>query len=129
MTAAAVARLYRWEASVPYVAPLNTSAWRRHWSSAHRERQRWQQLMAFAFPSFARPTAPLARARVTITRVSSSSRHPDPENLAYATKPTLDALVSLRILADDGPEIERVWRWERGPRGTRETRIFVEELV
>lgn len=121
-------QLYRWEGSVRYVAPMNTSAWRRHWSAAMRERDQWQRLVAFAFPSFARPAAPLPRARVTITRVSSAPRHPDPDNLAYASKPILDALVSLRILADDGPEIERVWRWEKGPRGVRETRIFVEEL-
>ncbi len=120
---------YRWEATVPYCAPMNTSAWRRHWSHANRERKQWQQLLAFAFPSFARPSSPLTYARVTVTRVSCASKHPDPDNLAYSSKPILDALVSLRILADDGPEIERVWRWERGPRRKPLTRIFVEELA
>lgn len=119
---------YCYEGSVPYITPMNTSAWRRHWSVAHRERVRWQHWISWAFPTHTRPQAPLVRARVTVTRVSSSRRHPDPDNLAFASKPCLDALVSLRILADDGPEIERVWKWEQGPRRKPETRIRVEEL-
>lgn len=121
---------YRYEATIPFVAPMNTSAWRRHWSAAKRERDAWQVAMAFAFPTFARPRQPLARARVTITRITCAAKHPDPDNLAYASKPILDALVSIRVIADDGPEVERVWRWERGTkRGRKFTRVVVEEVV
>jgi hypothetical protein len=75
-----------------------------------------------------RPEQPLKYARVTVTRVTAASRHPDPDNLAFCSKGLVDALVSIGILEDDGPEVERVWRWIRGPRRKPETRILIESV-
>jgi Holliday junction resolvase RusA-like endonuclease len=107
---------------------MNTSATRRHWSFAHKQRRQWETWIVFGFKPGNKPREPLKFARVTVTRVTAASKYPDIDNLHYACKPIFDALVSRGILADDGPEVERVIRWERGKRRKPETRIKIEEI-
>lgn len=117
---------YRLDLTLEGLPPIN-SADARHWRTRHRHRKLWKRRVWAA--TFAhKPSAPLSRARVQITRASSVE--PDPANLGEGAKFLLDGLVESRIIADDDratigmPDL----RWIPAPPKQGRVRIVVEEL-
>lgn len=127
----------------------NRTAWT-HWRAKHRERQAWEAsiknalvlwLEARSRQSAARrgvlgelvrgefPPAPEGRYRVEIVRVVPRANHvitDEEDNLAGATKPILDALVSLGMIFSDRSALcERPLPTQRVHKGTTETIIRV----
>ena len=73
------------------------------------------------------PAAPLARARVEITRCSTTE--PDYDGLVAGGKFLLDGLVRAGVLEDDNPRVvgQPVYRWERAKRGAGCVRVVVTD--
>lgn len=112
LTRAVVLEPRVWEYRVPVLPELpNRKGQGHHWSREARYRKSWHWLVRCAVGNV-RPAAPLAHARVVLTR--HSRRAPDPDNLAASWKPVLDGLVRARVLLDDSPaHVELASRWER----------------
>ena len=127
-----LARPYRLEIELPGLPRGNTSALRRHRYAQARSARRLQELVV-ALVGRKLPSKPLRHARVTMVR--RSSVEPDHEGLVLPFKAPLDALCAVgrgpraRVIEDDRPsQCERVYRWERAPRGKGSLVIMVEEL-
>jgi hypothetical protein len=125
-----VASKYRLEIELRGLPPLQTAAPKGvHWATAWRIARRWKRDVALAVSAGGRPAAPLARARVRLTRCSA--QEPDPDNLASSFKPLLDALVESCVLEGDTPEHfvgrrpEYAWQW--AARGAGHVRIEVTQ--
>ena len=123
---------YRLELELPGLPRGNTSALRRHRYVQARAARRLQELVV-ALVGRRVPPKPLRNARVTMIR--RSSVEPDHEGLVVPFKAALDALCAVgrgpraRVIEDDRPsQCERVYRWERAPRGAGSLVIVVEEL-
>ena len=101
--------------TIPGLPRLNAADYV-HWRQLHRERRQWGDLVAVATIG-RRPSQPLERARVKLTRISCSSREPDRDNLYHSFKPVLDGLVKCGILLDDKPSVIGTpgVAWERSP--------------
>lgn len=98
-----------------YLPPMNTAHTRRHWSVAHRERQKAEMLVFAALPKGARSLC-LKRASIVLTR--HSAKEPDAENLSMSFKGIVDSLVTLGVLEDDSPRhLVREYRWSPAKRG------------
>lgn len=124
---------YRLRLELPGLSRVNTAATRASRWRQYREARRLQELVVLLVPRRKRPSAPLSRARVTLTR--HSSVEPDHEQLAMGFKAVLDALTArgrgprARVLEDDSPRhVERVYRWEKAPPGAGRLTVLVEAL-
>jgi len=105
-------KTYRRNVFVDYLPPMNTAHTRRHWSAAHKEKQKWIKLLLIAFPKAKMPDQPLQKSEITITRMSS--REPDFDNMVMAAKPIFDALQKRGIIVDDAPRnVKRDYRWRK----------------
>jgi Holliday junction resolvase RusA-like endonuclease len=75
-----------------------------------------------------RPRAPLKRARLTLTRCSST--RPDPDGLVSSFKHIIDGLVEARVLEND--RLENIgfpnYAWEKAPSGKGHCKIHIEEI-
>ena len=93
-----------WSASItmPW-APVSPNTWgsRRSWVYLE-QRARFQRYLEAAIPAYAKPPKPLARATVSFHMRRTMTM--DTDNLRFACKPILDALVSLKVLQGDTPE-------------------------
>jgi Holliday junction resolvase RusA-like endonuclease len=74
------------------------------------------------------PAEPLVKARITITRFSSTE--PDFDGLVAGGKFLLDGLVKAGVIHDDRPGIigQPVYRWEKYPPKMGKVQILVESL-
>ena len=124
--------LYRLELDLPGLADLRQK--QGHWRTRAREAAKWRALVRL-LTGHRRPTEPLQRARVTITRCSSVQ--PDWDNMVAAGKPIVDGLIRsgpnlprADVLVDDSPDVivERSYLWELAPKGKGHTRVVVEEV-
>lgn len=74
------------------------------------------------------PKAPLLKAKITCTRVSSQPM--DSDNLVSGFKPIIDGLVDAKVLVND--RFENIgmpdYRWEKGRKAKGCVKIEVEEL-
>lgn len=113
--------------TLPGLPPTNAADRRSHWSY-HKLSKTWQNKTAAAvLEALGRwPEAPLERARVTITRCSTTE--PDFDGLVAAGKHILDGLVRAGVLVDDAPKVigRPQYFWERAPRGQGCVRVHVE---
>lgn len=111
--------------------PSCNSAAAPHWRTRHIERVKWKSKVCGAvLQALGRwPSKPLERARVELTRCSSS--RPDADNLASSFKFVLDGLVLARVIADDKPSVigQPVFAWEKTSPRKGCVRIKVEELA
>ena len=125
---------YAFTFTIPRLPPMNTAATRRHWSHGHREAKLWREEVILITRGH-RPPAPLQRARITLTRRSST--RPDPDNLQTAFKPVVDALTRTRrnvpradvLWDDDSAHLDRVYLWEYAPPRKGGIRVRVEEVA
>lgn len=117
------------------LASLNVRQ-RTHWAELHAEQQRMgQEVMAAIGGPRYYPRPAFERARVTVLRLSAGQL--DPDNLAAACKPLLDALcmrsprhpTGQGIIIDDASDrIELVVRQGDAGRGDGATMVRVEDL-
>lgn len=97
-----------------------------NWRADHGQKKKWKQWVGECLMGRF-PPKPLARARVTFTRFSSSE--PDDDGLAHGFKPVRDALVIYGIIQDDKRKnLEAVYRWERAKPKAGFIRVEIEEL-
>ena len=122
-----MSELYRLEIDIEGLPPINSADAPNRWKR-HKQRKLWKQLV-WAHTIGKRPSAPLPRAHVSITRCSSVE--PDPANLGEGAKFILDGLVESGILVDDDrmtigmPDL----LWEPAPPKKGHVRILVEEAT
>ena len=100
---------------------------RAHWAVKAKEAQRWRQAVCAATCG-QRPTAPLAKARLVLTRHSATQ--PDPDGLCSTFKHVIDGLIDAKVIENDKyinigmPH----YRWEKSPRGKGFIKIEVKEI-
>jgi Holliday junction resolvase RusA-like endonuclease len=98
-----------------------------HWRVIKQERDKWK-MAVIAVAARWKPATPLTRARLTLTRCSTTQ--PDPDGLVSGFKAIVDGLVRAGVLEDDkGKNIGFPdYRWEKAPRGKGCVRVKVEEI-
>ena len=108
--------------------PATTNAnGRKHWALKAKEARHWKKEVAAAI-GYNKPSKPLPRASLTLTRASSVA--PDFDGLVSSFKHVIDALRECGIISEDklvnigAPK----YLWEPAPRGKGYIRVQVEEL-
>ncbi len=99
------------ERSLP---PTVNAMGRWHWTRKVRLAKIWQNIVrAYVLDSGRAGSPPLTRARITLTRCSSSE--PDFDGLVSSFKVVLDALVKNGIIIDDKPSVigTPTYLWEK----------------
>ena len=98
-----------------------------HWAQYYRESVKWKKSLIPYFTSM-KPSKPLKKARLTLTRYSSSQ--PDYDGLVSSFKHVIDALVDAGILENDKPQnIGRsTYTWEKAEKNKGYIRVLVEEI-
>lgn len=107
--------------------PKTTNAYKRqHWTHKWEESKKWKALVAFETHG-RRPAIPLFRAKLTLTRSSSSS--PDSDGLVSSFKHVIDGLVYAKIISNDKYENIGMpeYKWEKSKRGKGKIKVKVEE--
>lgn len=94
--------LYTFEVEIPVLPRLPNQLLGAKWRTRAGHAKKWEHLV-WRYCWHLRPTEPLKRARLTLTRFSS--RRPDFDGLVGSFKSPLDALVKLGVLADDAHEV------------------------
>lgn len=101
---------------------------RMHWRVKHNEMQAWKSKVFYAIQPNARPKKPLAKAKITLTRHSSTC--PDYDNLASSWKGAIDGLVMAGIIIDDNMNVIGMpdFRWEKAKPKEGHVTIKVEGM-
>lgn len=98
-----------------------------HWTSRKRTADQTTSAVMAVVGRF-KPVKPLAKAKLTLTRFSSSQ--PDFDGLVGSFKGTVDALVKIGVLENDKPSnlpgIE--YFWEKAPPGQGKIKVQIREL-
>ncbi len=89
---------------------------RTHWALQHKEAKKWKQFVRLKV-GLQRPDKPLERARLILTRVSSSE--PDYDGLVSSFKHVIDGLIEAGVIVSDKMSVIGVpeYRWLKGRRG------------
>lgn len=92
----------------------NLKSGKSHWRHADRERKKWQEAVFYAVAA-KRPKAPLKKAKLILTRLSSVE--PDFDGLVRGMKSVVDGLVVSGVLENDRLSNTGAWdcRWEKCP--------------
>lgn len=101
-----------------------------HWSVKGRHAKEWRAAVVYAVRAcgISKPDAPLAKAKLTLIRISSGKL--DYDGLVSTFKPVIDGLVDAEVLVDDDiasigiPE----YKQEKGKQGRGKITVIVEEL-
>lgn len=122
--------LYRLEFELSGLPRMSNASGRKstHWRVLKTESDTWKaRVIRLVRPSL--PTVPLARAKLTLTRCSSSS--PDSDGLVSGFKHVIDGLVIAGVLENDRYEnIEMpTYLWRKVPAGKGMIRVVVEEVT
>lgn len=101
------------------------------WRARHGEARKWLRLIAdeMVLTNQRAPTAPLKKAKLTLTRFSSQA--PDFDGLTYSFKFCVDALRKLNIIEDDNMKVIGAPEYKWAQAKIREGRIHirVEEIT
>lgn len=99
-----------------------------HWSQVAKERKKWRTAICLIAKS-QRPSTPLAKAKLTLTRCSTSK--PDHDNLAASFKGVVDGLVDADVILDDNDDVvvERHYLHEKAPRNRGYIKVKVEGIA
>ena len=111
---------------LPGLPPMNTADGM-HWRKRHKLKKYWETAVHYAVIG-KRPVQPLERARVRVTRCSSSE--PDFENMTQGGKFILDGLVKAGVLIDDKPSVigQPVYEWRLAKPKHGCVRVSVESV-
>jgi Holliday junction resolvase RusA-like endonuclease len=98
-----------------------------HWRRKGEYVRAWHRSVWLAVGA-RKPKAPLERARLTLTRYSSSE--PDYDGLVSSFKPVIDGLIRCGVLKDDKySNIGRSeYRWQKAPAKQGKIQVIVEEV-
>lgn len=101
------------ELTIPEPTPSLNPMLRQFWVKRTKEQKRWRWLVRAArLEAKYHPTAPIEKARVTVTR--HGRRILDTDNLYGGVKGLVDLLVKEGILANDTPDhVELVMRQQK----------------
>lgn len=100
---------------------------RSHWTVKLRESRKWHDAVKI-ITSSNRPSSPLVKAKVFLTRFSS--RCPDADGLCHSFKHVLDGLQQAGIIENDNyehigfPE----YKWEKAKKGEGKIKVKVESI-
>lgn len=94
-----------------------------HWRVRSGHAKRWERAV-WAKCWHLRPSEPLNKAKLRLTRFSSAS--PDYDGLVGSFKPVIDGLVRVGILSDDTMEVIGVPEYKVEKIGPKKGRIKVE---
>lgn len=102
------------------------AAGRWHWALKSKEANYWKK-MVFLSVCSQRPIEPLKKAKLTLTRCSSSE--PDFDGLVSSFKHVLDGLKEARIILDDKPSNigSPTYLWEKVSPKAGRIKVKVEE--
>lgn len=106
--------------------PKTTNAGgRAHWAVKVREANTWKRAVFFVTAGKL-PDAPLEKAKITLTRFSSSE--PDFDGLVSSFKHVMDGLVEAGIIINDKPSVigQPIYRWEKAPKKMGRIQVDVE---
>lgn len=119
---------YRLEFEIMGLPRMTNSRKSSHWRVIHREAEDWK-MRVILYAKSARPKVPLARAKLTLTRCSSSS--PDSDGLVSGFKHVIDGLVIAGVLEND--KFVNIgmptYLWRKVPAGKGMIRVVVEEVT
>lgn len=107
--------------------PRMTNAQRGHWAARMKHAKMWKRRVFDAvWPH--RPSEPLERAQLTLTRFSTKA--PDFDGLVSGFKACVDALIHAGVLIDDNFSVigQPAYLWERAQRGAGKVRVRVEAV-
>lgn len=108
--------------------PRRTNNMRSSWKARYGEAKLWKARVMKAIVCSRKPLPPepLAKAKLTLTRLSSTE--PDFDGLVSSFKHVIDGLIAAGIIEND--KTENIGRpdylWERGKRGEGKIRVRVE---
>lgn len=108
--------------------PTTTNGSHGHWATKAKAKRKWiDAVMKYVAKEKAHPPEPLAKAKLTLTRCSSSEC--DFDNLVISFKPVTDGLVRAGVLTDDKPSVigQSKYLWEKAKAGQGKIRVKVEE--
>jgi len=108
--------------------PKTTNSFKRqHWTHKWKEAQKWKALVLIHTQGKI-PSYPLKRAKLTLTRCSSSP--PDSDGLVSSFKHVIDGLTNADILFDDAFTVIRMpeYKWEKAPPKKGKIKVSVVEL-
>ena len=99
-----------------------------HWRHAHQEVQKWHKLVWAAVGS-KKPSSPLEKVRLTLTRFSSAC--PDYDGLVRGFKSVVDGLCKCGVLKDDKLSTTGTWdcQWKVAPPKQGKIEVKVEEVT
>lgn len=119
---------YRLEFEINGLPRMTNSRKSSHWRVIQREADDWK-MRVILYAKSARPKVPLARAKLTLTRCSSTS--PDSDGLVSGFKRVIDGLVLAGVLENDRYENIGMptYLWRKVPAGMGMIRVVVEEVV
>lgn len=118
--------MYIFEFTLEGLPPMaNAGARHKHWRVVQRETTQWKDRVGYAVLRN-KPIMPLRRAKLTLTRFSSSQ--PDFDGLVSGFKSIIDGLRTHGILVDD--KVQNIaqpdYRWEKAKPGEGRVRVRVE---
>lgn len=118
---------YVLEFELPGLPPMTNKTHGCSWQALYKKRKEWKEQVGM-IARLRRPEKPLERARVTLTRFSTS--RPDFDGLTSGFKPILDALKGI-VIVDDAPECvgQPTYLWEKARPNYGKIRVRVEEIV
>ena len=101
---------------------------RLHWSKIAKEAKKWHEIVMYSTAG-KRPTAPLSKAFLRLTRASSTIS--DFDGLVSSFKYVIDGLVVNRVLANDTPLVigspEYRWTKAKSKKGWIEVEVWDAE--
>jgi hypothetical protein len=110
-------------AGLPRTTNSNVGGWRSKWGHSRI----WRKKIAAAIDSTQRPTQPLKKARITLTRYSS--RRADFDGLVSSFKHILDGLIDACVIADDSHDVigQPNYIWQKVGQNKGHVRVLIEE--
>ena len=107
--------------------PKNINNARMQWFIRHKENKKWKGLVALAI-GVKTPPSPLAKAKLTLIRHSSSE--PDFDGLVASFKSIIDGLIECRVLENDRMSNigQPDYKWKKAKPGAGMITVKVEEI-
>lgn len=109
--------------------PTTTNGSHGHWATKAKAKRKWiDAVMNYVVQNKAHPSEPLTKAKLTLTRCSSSET--DFDNLVISFKPVVDGLKHAGVIVDDKMSVigQPTYAWESVKRNAGKIRIKVEAV-
>lgn len=116
---------YRLEFELQGVPEALNKMLRMHWTKKNKHNQYWIDYVA-SETRMRRPSAPLAKAKLTLIRYSP--RTLDYDNAVASFKAVVDGLTRCGIIANDSWPITGAWCVDQVKHPTQRIRVVVEEV-